>query len=229
MRFKRGKAIASVMAVLALAGCQQDTGSSQAQVPKGEAPAQSTSQSAQPTAYNGPFGLKMGLSLEDAKALIPSLSADEEKPGVYSAANVPISHPDFESYSLTFSQKSGLCKIVGIGKDIASGDAGFEVRSAFDALDEALTKKYGKGKKYDFTSERYESPEFWMMYLLKKNRTLAKVWSKEKSSILTNSLSAITLEAGATDMSTGYLVMRYEFENMSDCVAEATAEKNKGL
>lgn len=118
---------------------------------------------------------------------------------------------------------------MAIGKDIKSGDAGYEVRSAFDALDKAITNKYGKGKKYDFTSERYESPEFWMMYLLKKNRTLAKYWDKEEGSNLTSDLRSISLEAGASDMSTGYLVMRYEFQNMPDCVAEGEAERNKGL
>ncbi len=68
-----------------------------------------------------------------------------------------------------------------------------------------------------------------MMHLLKKNRTLAKIWSAEEGSNLTSNLDSIALEAGATDMSTGYLVMRYEFQNMPDCVAEGEAEKNKGL
>ena len=68
-----------------------------------------------------------------------------------------------------------------------------------------------------------------MMYLLKKNRTLAKFWDKETGSTLLNNLEAIELQAKASDMSTGYLVLRYEFENISDCVTESKNNKNKGL
>ena len=143
--------------------------------------------------------------------------------------NQQIVYPDFESYSLLFSQKNGLCKILAIGKDIKSGDSGSEVKSAFNSLDESLSKKYGKGKKYDFTSSKYESPEYWMMYLLKKNRTLDKFWMKKYGSTLLNNLSAIALNANASDMSTGYLTLSYEFENFSDCVDEAKTENSKGL
>ena len=229
MRFQQRKAAACLISIIALSGCQpsESPASTSAQAERPAAP--QPSPVATHVTYDGPFGLKMGLSPAEAKAAIPSLKESDQGPGIYSSSSMPVSHPDFESYSLLFSQKSGLCKIVAIGKDIQSGDAGYEVRSAFDALDKAITNKYGKGKKYDFTSERYESPEFWMMYLLKKNRTLAKYWDKEEGSSLTSNLTSISLEAGASDMSTGYLVMRYEFQNMPDCVAEGEAEKNKGL
>lgn len=68
-----------------------------------------------------------------------------------------------------------------------------------------------------------------MMYLLKKNRTLAKFWGKEHGSNLPSNLSTIYLQAKASDMSTGYLVLSYEFENISDCMAESKANNNKGL
>jgi hypothetical protein len=161
--------------------------------------------------------------------VVGSLEESSEGAGLYYSSTVPVPHPDFESYSLGFSRKSGLCKVVAIGKDIKSGQTGFELRSAFDALDKAITAKYGQGKKYDFTSERYDSPEFWMMHLLQKNRTLAKVWSSSNGSTLSADLDSISLEARATDMSTGYLVVHYEFQNMSDCVTEGEAEKNKAL
>jgi hypothetical protein len=229
MRFQQRKAVVCLISIIALSGCQPNASpastSAQAEHPAAPQP----SPAAAHVTYDGPFGLRMGLSPAEAKAAIPSLEESDQGQGIYRASSVPVPHPDFESYSLLFSQKSGLCKIVAIGKDIQSGDTGYEVRSAFDALDKAITSKYGKGKKYDFTSERYDSPEFWMMHLLKKNRTLAKIWSIEEGSNLTSNLGSIALEAGATDMSTGYLVMRYEFQNMPDCVAEGEAEKNKGL
>jgi hypothetical protein len=229
MRIKWANVIASGLALIALAGCQQEAGGRPVQSTSAEIPVEPTPQAAKPSAYEGPFGLKMGLTPSDAKALIPSLSETEETRTIFEANSVPIPHPDFESYTVVFSQKTGLCKVTAIGKDITSGDAGFEVRSAFDSLDEALTKKYGKGKKYDISNDRYDSPEYWMMYLKNKNRTLAKAWGEEHGSALTSNLNSIVLQAHATTMSTGYLVVHYEFENMADCVAEAKAEINRGL
>lgn len=171
----------------------------------------------------------MGLSIEEIKSLISGISKSEESELIYHTDTVPIPHSDFESYSLRFSQKNGLCKILAIGKDIKSGDSGSEVKSVFNSLDESLSKKYGKGKKYDFTSSKYESPEYWMMHLLKKNRTLVKFWMKEYGSTLSNNLSAIELNANASSLSTGYLTLSYEFENFSECVDEAKSEKSKAL
>ena len=223
------KVCACLIFITALSGCRQDSSPASAPAQETQAAASQPIPVTAKKTYDGPFGLKMGLSAEEAEAAIPSLEESDQGPGIYQADSVPIPHPDFESYALLFSQKSGLCKIVAIGKDIKSGDAGHEIRSAFDTLDKAITKKYGKGKKYDFTSERYDSPEFWMMHLLQRNRTLAKVWNKEEGSTLSSNIASIELEAVAANMSTGYLVMRYQFENTPDCVAEGEAERNKGL
>lgn len=179
--------------------------------------------------YDGPFGLQMGLTREQVRELIPSLKDSEDSPTYAESSTVPKPHPDFESYGLQFSKKSGLCKIVAIGKDISSGSAGYELRAAFEEIDKALTARYGKGKLYDFSSERYDSPEYWMMHLLQKNRTLAKIWSSEHGSSLSHSLGSVGLEANASDMSTGYLVVRYEFSNLPDCSAEAETEKHQAL
>lgn len=229
MNFRNRILAACLVAMFALSGCQQDASPGGTPTPAETAVALPPTPVAARMTYDGPFGLKMGLTPTEVKAVIPSLEERDQGPGTYRSDSVPMPHPDFESYLLLFSAQSGLCKIMAIGKDISSGDTGFEVRSAFDDLDKAVTGKYGKGKKYDFTSERYDSPEFWMMYLLKKNRTLAKIWSEKDGSALTGDLESISLEAKASDMSTGYLVLRYEFQNMSDCIAESETEKNKGL
>lgn len=227
MQFDSKKAITSLLAIFVLAGCQkeQDTAQAQASPP----PTQPTIAPPKPIVYEGPFGLKMGLSIEETKKVISGLSKTEQSEWIYRADSVPTPHPDFDFYSLKFSEKTGLCRISAIGKDVLSGDSGAEIKSDFNSLDESLSKKYGKGKKYDFTSSKYESPEYWMMYLLKKNRTLAKFWDKESGLNFLNNLSSISLHAKASDMSTGYLVLNYEFENISDCIVESKANNSKGL
>ena len=229
MKFNSKKAITGLLAIFVLAGCQKEQGMAQTQTQASSPPTQPTVAPPKPIVYEGPFGLKMGLSIEETKKLISGLSKNENGEWIYRADSVPTPHPDFDFYSLQFSENSGLCSISAIGKDIKSGDSGAEIRSDFNSLDESLSKKYGKGKKYDFTSSKYESPEYWMMYLLKKNRTLAKFWNKENGSNILNNLSVISLQAKASDMSTGYLILSYDFENISDCMAESKANNSKGL
>ena len=81
MRFRPKEVTASVLIMLSLAGCQKDTDTAQ---PKPQAQAQiltPTTQSVvpptKPLTYEGPFGLKMGLSIEVTKALISGLSKAE--------------------------------------------------------------------------------------------------------------------------------------------------------
>ena len=179
--------------------------------------------------YDGPFGLQMGLSKHDLKSLIAGAKEIEADSSVWESTSVPTPHSDFESYFFRFSEKSGLCSIGAIGKDITTGGAGTELKSQFDTIDEALTNKYGKGKKFDYTTDRYSSLEFWMLELLQKNRTLAKYWDREEKSNLPDWLTSISIEAKASDIHTGYISLRYEFSNIDQCISESKSNANKGL
>ena len=216
--------------VVALAACSQSNATST------ESAADQAERSSVPDVakkkvekFDGPFGLKMGLNQSQAGELISNLKPKADYSKWSSAFTVPVPHAYFESYLLQFSDKSGLCAIVGIGKDIQSGSTGADIRSQFDSLDEALTSKYGTGKKYDFSSERYDSPEFWMLHMLQKNRTLAKSWDKESKATLSNNISSVLMQAHARDINTGLVYVRYEFDNIGDCDTEEKAKKNEGL
>jgi hypothetical protein len=185
-----------------------------------------------PTAkkYDGPFGLTAGLSIEEVRAAGTSLSPAEGEQGWFGADDVPTPHPDFETYFLHFSRKSGLCGISAIGKNIPTGDSGYEVRSAFEELAKAISAKYGKAKNYDFFSGAGSGdPQYWMMYLLQKDQTLAASWTKESGATLPESISAVFLKASATDTSTGFLSLKYEFSNQQDCADEGEAAKSEAL
>lgn len=179
--------------------------------------------------YDGPFGLKMGLTRAQAGEVISGLTIDTDHPMWSDAPTVPVPHPYFESYILQFSKKSGLCAIHGIGKDIVSGSSGIQIRTQFDSLNEALTEKYGTGKKYDYSSDSDNSTDFWMMHLLQKDQVLAEVWSNKTKATLSNNISSILIQAHANNMSTGYINIEYEFDNIGDCVAEEKAKTNKAL
>lgn len=193
----------------------------------GNSAASATVPAPAPKAYEGPFGLKQGLTLDEARALTTLTAGDA--PGVYSTADVPSPHVAFESYVLGFSKKSGLCTITGIGKDITAGSYGTEVISAFEELESALKEKYGEDKKYDYAGGIMDDPQFWMMALSQKDRTLSAIWNKASKSNLPPSLSGIMLDARGSDIRTAYINLRYEFSNIEDCASELKEEQNRGL
>lgn len=203
-------------------GAKEALGSATPAAPSVAAPPAPSSKS-----YDGPFGLKEGLTLDEVRA-ITSLTAGDA-PGLYSTDSVPAPHVAFENYVLGFSDKSGLCTITAIGKDITAGSYGTEVITAFDDLEAALKKKYGTDKRYDFASSVLDEPQFWMMALSQKDRTLSAIWDKESKATLPASLSAIGLTARGTDIRTAYINLRYEFANVGDCEAETKQQQNKGL
>jgi hypothetical protein len=58
---------------------------------------------------------------------------------------------------------------------------------------------------------------------------LAVIWNKSTGATLPPTVSAISLEAGAISSDTGYINIRYEFSNFSDCESEDKAVRNKAL
>lgn len=217
---------ALVLSCLLCACAEEPSGRSTASAPIAPESAPAPAETPKPKAYKGPFGLAAGLSLEKVKELLPAVRDDGDS---YVTTSVPTGHDAFESYVLQFSAKSGLCAISAIGKDIQSGQTGAQLRGVFDALSEGLTEKYGNSRNYDFATGIMDDPQYFMMALSDKNRTLATFWNKEEGSTLPPDVSSIGLQAHASDMSTGYVNLRYEFVNIGDCSAEAKAEANKAL
>jgi hypothetical protein len=180
--------------------------------------------------YDGPLGLKLGLTVSQVKEMAPDLVAADDLPGWYATANVPTPHPSFDLYMMHFSKKSGLCVLEGLGKSIKSGSSGTEVRLAFDELTAGVSQRYGHGKKYDFfEGAAMGDSRFWMMALESKNRTLAMSWDKETGATLPNTLSNVYVFAKALDIETGIINIQYEFSNVADCESEENEIKNKGL
>jgi hypothetical protein len=96
-----------------------------------------------------------------------------EVPFSYTMTSVPVPHPAFESYSVTVTQGDGLCKVMGIGKTLDTNSFGTEIQSAFDELEQALARKYGRHKKFDFlqAGSIWNEPRDWMSGLRHKERT----------------------------------------------------------
>lgn len=167
--------------------------------------------------YNGPFGLKMGLTYQQVKAIDSDIEAVESVGHAYVIEDVPKPHSRFESYILFISPKTGLCKIVAIGKNVSTNGSGYALRTEYQSVRDAIINKYGQNKEYDFLSNGsiWNEPRDFMMALVKEDRYLLSTWLGEDGDLFYDNISAILLEARAQDSSTGYLRLGYEFENFS--------------
>jgi hypothetical protein len=182
----------------------------------------------------GPFGLHRGMAKDEVVKLVGKdavkktegiLGQPPSRAEKVELLTVPRPHAAFESFTLMFSAKDGLLKIIAYGKDIRTNGFGEAVRTSFDELRDAVSQTYGKpGKSIDFvrTGSIWHEPEDFMMGLLKEERNLAVMWD----TALPNSIHAIVLEANALSRDKGYLTLTYEFQGWGEFVDEMKKKAN---
>ena len=165
----------------------------------------------------GPFGLSMGMMPSEIKDAKPTSTY-----GIYTATRTPRRHALFKSFHLMCGQESGLCKIVALSKPIDTNMYGGTVKTAFREIEAELRKQYGKNKLYDSSAARRASRAHnrWMSDLLSGEESLDAFWDEKKGSNLYHDIQAITLNARARSEESGFLILTYEFSNMSRCIEE---------
>ena len=180
-------------------------------------------------AHAGPFGVRMGAPISSLPGAKAGKTVGEVT--VYGLETVPNPNPEFESYVVTASAKTGICKIAGIGKDHSNDNDGAKVRDAFEELATILDQKYGPSKSYDFlhAGALWDGPSEYAMSLRQEERTLSRFWMPELKSNLPDDIATIVLEAEATDRATTYIALRYELANFEACSALANKAKEAGL
>jgi len=185
---------------------------------------------AQEAKWDGPFGLKEGLSRAEIAKVVKI-----EKVGntlSYTADKLPIPHPAFSWYALTISESVGLCAILAVSPTKPSDAFGDTLRQSFDALKDPLTLRYGKqtrGVDSVRSGSIWRDPQDFMMGMLKGERKLNAIWETTKAKPLPSSLSLIALIASAESSSTGRVSLHYTFSNNDKCEAEKKANDNRGL
>lgn len=175
---------------------------------------------------NGPFGLRMGMNLDEFSGDLRPLSD-----GMYYTSEVPAPHSAFTSYTLQITPKNGLSWIKAIGKDTATSVYGSELQIAFDSMKSKLSATYGQCESVDQLRHDsiWKEPRDWMQSLLGKERFLFAKWSSEKGALLNNSLASIFLGVSAKDRQTGRIVIEYAFENNLEAESEIAALEDGAL
>ena len=177
------------------------------------------------SAAAGPFGLEMGMSLDQ-------LGITEKKAtGGYTFPQVPQPHPAFSKYAGTVSPREGLCIVLARTPLLQTEIYGEMLQLEFHKLRERLEKVYGKHYVFDDlrAGSRWNQPRHWMMALLQKERTLSATWSEEKGSSLPADIEKIGLFAVARSRDAGYVGIRYQYKNAGACKAELEAGVDDAL
>lgn len=179
--------------------------------------------------WDGPFGLKMGLTYNQLKAIDPGIERIDGD--LFVMANVPISHPDFEYYCMTIDPQSGLARTGGFTTEIHTNKYGEDLVDKFWEFAWILEEKYGDYEEVSYLNEgsMWDEPDDFMMGLYLEERTLACFWSADAGSMLPNNINYITLLATANEENTGQIMLRYDFNNFSDYYEARENEKKEAF
>jgi len=179
---------------------------------------------------SGPFGLRMGMTAAEIRQVVDVKPMEpEQRPLVLQTKRLPRHHDAFEGYLLIVSEKVGLCKIVGLGETIAVKPEGKELRSAFENLEEAIERKYGKHLTRDEleAGSKLTDKKQWMQSLHGKERYLAAFWDAEERSTLSDDIAEIVLDARTLSENEGYVRLDYAFTNWVRCEEEGKQARRK--
>ena len=171
-----------------------------------------------------PFGFRYGSSKDEVIKELGSASVVTVSGNEVTFKTAPSPHPEFELYNAFFSPKQGLLKVVAYSKDIATADDGSELKSAFNRLRSGMETKYGASKKVDNCkgSDVDCEPQFYMMQLMEKNRSLFALWMDSQAAPDTG----IVIEGRALGINKGFIAVTYEFPGWNEFVDEQDNKKN---
>ncbi len=176
--------------------------------------------------FAGPFGLDMGMSLEQLRSLTgenPELIR-----GDFYEINPPNGHDMFESYLVQVSPKYGVVMIKAIGKDITTNGHGTQLKSAFNNLVASIERTYGKYEKIDYLlrGSIWDEPEDFMMGIVREDRYLLASWGNEAGSTLPADISLIGVVVSASSSSKGWINLEYYSPNKELADNEKQAEQD---
>ena len=167
--------------------------------------------------YSAPFGLKMGMSLEEITKQC------EEEP-VFAKDDIyivkPIKrHPLFEYYAVYINEKVGLYQIRAISESVTCNKYGTEIQNSFNSVKDRISKVYGTPKINDEVDTKISSylqtEEYWFRTLNDGSRNLAAIWGKNTE--LSDDLTAVILECLPDSdnfiNSKAHLLLCYYFNN----------------
>lgn len=180
----------------------------------------------------GPFGFEAGMTKEAVVAKLGAKALVRVDGDVVSFNTAPSPHPDFNEYLLMFSPRAGLVKLLATSRLIETSESGEQLKEKYMKLLAALKTKYGtspvEGDLLEAGST-WTEPQYWMMGLLKKERTLEAIWGAEQlqsATALPAHLKSVMIDVTATSLEKGFISISYEFEGFHDYLTERNSKRD---
>jgi hypothetical protein len=177
-------------------------------------------------AYATPFGLSMGMSVDDL-----DLNLDNKQVHTYRANSVPKPHPYFNQYILKISPKSGLCSLEAYGQRIETSGYGTEALKEYQNILLRLSRVYGKPVSENELKEGsdWNEPKYFMMGLKEKHRNIESRWKKSDGLTLKDNLISIWLSLEPETTTTAFLKLEYYYSNAEKCYQEISDEQDSAF
>ena len=189
-------------------------------------------------AQSGPFGFQKGMSRSQIIAVVGQKNVDPRtlRGGeLLSVRMAPKPDPQFAGYMLLAPPAEGLIRVAAIGKNMPTNDSGTELRAAYQAVVEELTKKFGppthSTDACNGPAMLCKRPDNWMMTMYGKQRKLASAWLPDKptQAMRDAGIELISVEASASSMNSGFVSCDFELEGFEKYAASKGQKRPKEL
>lgn len=152
--------------------------------------------------YNGPFGLRMGLTLEEIKSVC--LLVEDTETGVYKIIPKK-THSAFNSYEIAYDEEYGLYSINAKSEPMENKLCS----ERFNSLKEKMEKGYGTSR--SFNAEDIEDGVTWDV-------------QSGNQKFVANNLNSIFLTISKTQDDNAQISILYNFNNINDLASRVEDE-----
>ncbi len=145
--------------------------------------------------WDGPFGLKMGLTYNQLKEVDPDIESpdnwiNDEYRYFHFLNQVPISHHEFDEYTLNIVPRLGLTQIHAGGGCYSSADSQTYLKRISE-LAAILDNKYGR----HIDKSYWEVPDSGTKYLVP-----LYYWNEQSNAVLNNDIAEIILTVATSGL-----------------------------
>lgn len=161
--------------------------------------------------FAAPFGLKMGMTLEDIKRACNGVEPQYIENDCYYVFPAK-THPSFKYYVAYVNDIKGLYCLVAISDEISTNNDGRELKSTFSEIKERISKTYGTSRMTEelIPNALYKNDYEWRESIASGERTYEAVWE----SSLKENLEKIFLYVSARKFSSSsWIILEYDFQN----------------
>lgn len=160
---------------------------------------------------NGPFGLKMGMTLSQISKACNNMRPKQIEGDKYYVYPVK-THPLFKSYIAFVDENEGLYCLQAETDQIHTRDYGIEVKDAFSEIKDRVSKTYGEPKMIDKIDPKswLTSDSSWLLAVGNGARIYAAIWDYN----LVDDLERVSINVSANHIwYYGIVTLEYDFKN----------------